>query len=99
MKSTINIDIKVTEDPNIAWARDEMWMLTEGYREFSRINTPHHCEGIEGPCENTEITQQDCRTQYADPSQNRSPWLCAECAQAYHDYWDEMWANYNRGRL
>lgn len=30
---------------------------------------------------------------------NRDVWLCRECAKLHHEYWDEMWDNYNSGRL
>jgi hypothetical protein len=51
-----------------------------------------------GRCGTTKgVTQQPCRTQYADPKENESPWLCAQCAEDYHDYWDGMWADYYSG--
>jgi hypothetical protein len=30
---------------------------------------------------------------------NRSLLLCRQCAILHHDYWDEMWDQYNAGRL
>ena len=43
------------------------------------------------------VTQQPCRTAYTDEASNVSPWLCAPCAEAYHDYWDSAWADYYNG--
>jgi hypothetical protein len=33
------------------------------------------------------------------PDPNQPVPLCRECAEGHHAYWDEMWADYNSGRL
>lgn len=63
------------------------------------------CEGFAGPCTESGPTVQrrTCRTAYlvredgTDP--NVDPVLCADCAGWYDQHWDEMWADYNRGRI
>lgn len=37
-----------------------------------------------------------CRaaTAYAEPSRNKSLWLCEYCEEDYYEYWSEMWADY-----
>lgn len=44
------------------------------------------------------VTKQPCRTAYAEAASNVSPMLCPACSEEYHDYWDNMWDEYNRGR-
>lgn len=39
-------------------------------------------------------TLQPSRTQYTDPKENVDMWMCPYCAEEYHLYWDEMWADY-----
>lgn len=74
------------------WGRDR--------RPAPKLKGP--CEGFHGPCD--QIGQQrGPRTAYhwngkgEDP--NQSPILCDECADEYHDYWDEMWDDYYAGIL
>ena len=49
------------------------------------------------------VEYEDSRTAYfwdgngEDP--NKSVLLCRQCAEAHHSYWDEMWAEYNYGRI
>ena len=57
-----------------------------------------HCGGSD------DVRLVDSRTQYerikedtTDP--NADLLLCRSCAIAHHAYWDEMWNDYNRGRL
>lgn len=59
-----------------------------------------HCGTSEG------VEREDARTAYhyegeagcfEDP--NRSIMLCRDHAAMHHAYWDEMWAEYNSGRL
>lgn len=52
------------------------------------------CEGFQGPCENLGAKEQACRTAYVDKTRNTRPVLCEECASAYHEHWDDMWAEY-----
>jgi hypothetical protein len=56
--------------------------------------TDLECEGFEGPCDEGNAARQACRTAYSNPDHNRSPVLCAFCAQGYHEYWDSMWSEY-----
>ncbi len=55
----------------------------------------HECERCGS---RQEVRQEPCRTAYADPAENISPWLCRPCAEEYHDNWDEMWADYYSGQ-
>lgn len=81
------------------WSHSE-WCSTFG-ANFER----HKCEGSMGPCdaEGPGVEQESSRTMYhwdgtgEDP--NRDPWLCRDCARIHHEHWDEMWDDYNRGRL
>lgn len=41
----------------------------------------------------------ECRTRYADDSQNVCPVLCSPCEQRYTEYWDDMWAEYYAGLM
>lgn len=36
---------------------------------------------------------------YNPENPNRPVLLCPRCAEAHHEHWDEMWGDYNRGRL
>jgi hypothetical protein len=61
------------------------------------------------------VTWQDSRTAYdpappsvwdhirygemGPPDPNRCRALCPDCADVHHEYWDEMWADYNSSRL
>ena len=67
------------------------WQLA--LRIFASLPTAHACEccGEVG----LHIIRQSCRTAYADPKKNKSPWLCPACADEYHQYWDSLWADYN----
>lgn len=57
---------------------------------------PAQCDGFDGPCDSMEAKERKCRTAYnwdgAGQNPNRTPMLCDECAQAYDEYWNEMWA-------
>jgi hypothetical protein len=33
------------------------------------------------------------------PDPNAPVLLCRPCAKEHHEYWDEMWDEYNRGRV
>lgn len=60
--------------------------------EFTKEN-PKHCEGFEGPCENTEAEWVRMNCQYQN---ERSNWryMCEECAIVATEYWREMWDEY-----
>ena len=54
------------------------------------------CDGFDGPCESMKAKERQCRTAYhwdgTGQNPNRTPMLCDECAKAYEEYWNEMWA-------
>lgn len=54
------------------------------------------CDGFDGPCISIEAKERQCRTAYhwdgSEQNPNRTPILCDECAQAYEEHWNEMWA-------
>ncbi len=59
-----------------------------------------HCRSICG------LRLESSRTRYPfdgewdsknDP--NRHQLLCRRCAEHHHEHWDDMWADYNAGRL
>lgn len=60
-------------------------------------------EVMEVPCERcgitTEVQLEPSRTYYVDESKNVEIWLCRECADEYHQHWDDMWAEYHSGLL
>lgn len=53
----------------------------------------------------TEIRWESSRTMYdwdpksGKPDPNRDSALCRECAVEHHDYWTDMWDEYNSGRF
>lgn len=57
--------------------------------EFTKENL-EHCEGFEGPCENTDAEWYGMNCLYQD---ERSNWryLCKECQIASDEYWNDMW--------
>jgi len=52
-------------------------------------------------CRRPDVPAQErpCMTAYHDPKMNTKPVLCDECAQEYHDYWQERWDEYYAGLL
>lgn len=55
-------------------------------------------------CGNTEgVAWESSRTMYprkpGEPDPNAPVSLCRDCAAEHHEYWDERWEEYNRGRL
>lgn len=56
-----------------------------------------HCGSREG------VEMESARTAYEptddDPDPNADIPYCRVCAGKHHEYWDEMWDEYNRGRL
>ena len=76
------------------------WVYSLLSRYFQRIASGHiceHCSTVFG------LDHEESRTMYhwegegEDP--NRSLLLCRQCAILHHDFWDEMWDQYNAGRL
>ncbi len=57
------------------------------------------CEGFDGPCGAPLARARECRTRYANETQNVQPILCEDCYEAYTDYWDEKWDEYYGGLL
>jgi len=61
-------------------------------------------DDCQGPCEcRCKVQWRSAMTQYHwdgkgdDP--NHPVLLCEDCAKEYHDYWQEMWDDYNASRL
>lgn len=42
--------------------------------------------------------KRHCMTQYADSKLNKSPVLCAVCAEVYRSHWQACWDEYNASR-
>lgn len=67
------------------------------------LDKPPTCEGSEGPCDRTDVRLVPPRTAYLaseeDPHPNHASWLCPDCEAAYHEFWNDMWAEYYRNRL
>lgn len=78
------------------WTRFTVWfeLTLDGLFDFDAPAA--QCDGYDGPCESMEAKERKCRTAYnwdgAGQNPNRTPMLCDECAQAYDEYWNEMWA-------
>lgn len=64
---------------------------------WDRIPRCEHCKTMKG------LGYEDSRTMYpwnGEGKNPNAPWLlCKRCAEMHHDYWDDMWDEYNRGRL
>jgi hypothetical protein len=65
---------------------------------------PTHCEGSEGPCDETEgLERESSRTMYdwdgLGLPPNQPVLLCRRCAKYHHEYWDEMWSMANSDKL
>lgn len=60
-------------------------------------NVCEHCECREG------VRAESARTLYEwngwGINPNRDVYLCRQCAEEHHAYWDDMWAEYYSGRL
>ena len=57
---------------------------------------------VQSRCEHCGARESEyrlCQTAYADDNLNHDPRLCDVCAGEYQAYWDEMWNDYNSGRL
>lgn len=55
-------------------------------------------------CDTTEnVSLENSRTCHVareeEPNPNAPIPLCPSCAKEHHEYWDEMWADYYRGRI
>ncbi len=78
---------------------DDEWKPSKGSCVIHEMD-PGICECC-GSMDGVEA--EDSRTSYCwngegeDP--NRSVFLCRLCALVHHDFWDEQWDEYNRGRL
>jgi hypothetical protein len=59
--------------------------------------TTGSCGGYYGPCSSRDAVLRECRTRYADESQNVGELLCDQCYEAYTEYWDGMWDEYYAG--
>ena len=46
-----------------------------------------------------DVYLENSRTFYDDDAQNKPIPLCPNCADRHHEYWDEMWDDYNSGVL
>lgn len=58
------------------------------------------CATIRGLQLESSCTMYNFDGDWFDPKNpNRPQLLCRCCAEEHHDYWDEMWADYNSGRL
>lgn len=44
------------------------------------------------------VARRTAATAYSDPRANTPPLLCDDCAEAYYDYWQIQWDEYNRSR-
>ena len=55
------------------------------------MNRCERCGSVKG------VRQEPCRTMYTESKLNVSPFLCRECAEDYHDYWNSLWADYYSG--
>jgi len=70
---------------------------------LARLEFPAHCEGQEGPCQHTNVSLVPGRTRYEWDGEGRNPngpvLLCPDCAAAYNEHWDGMWADYYAGLI
>jgi hypothetical protein len=62
--------------------------LTRAKRLFLELPRCENCGSHIG------VRREQCRTAYAEAHLNLSPFLCRKCADDYHDYWDNLWADY-----
>lgn len=87
--------------PSIEECSDDLkWRLYSLWSDGVGVGAGERCESC-GTDEGIELERS--RTAYAPTEENPEPnqpmHLCRSCAADYHDYWDDMWAEYNSGRL
>ena len=65
--------------------------------DYARGELCARCGSREG------VKLEGARTAYCETEENPDPNadipFCRPCAEEHHDHWDEMWAEYNSGRL
>lgn len=67
---------------------------------WDRIPRCEHCGAMKGLESESSRTMYHWDGEWNDPNNpNRNVLLCRQCAFMHHEYWDEMWDDYNRGRL
>jgi len=69
-------------------------VLSWGLRKKMGIPT---CDGVGGPCQRLGKTRYQ-NTMYLNDEDNIVH-MCDQCAAKNDDYWQEMWDEYNRGRI
>lgn len=56
-----------------------------------------HCEGSDGPCDETKAAWFHKTTAYKDENDNWA-YMCDACKSSELDYWKEQWDEYYSGQ-
>ena len=82
------------------FSRDLLGMLYELWLLGTQVGSGDRCEACG---EAGDVRKEDSRTQYHWDGTGEDPnaplHLCRDCAETHHANWDEMWREYNAGRL